>query len=227
MVIQDWVSVVVGSLQNLWVGAVGVLGNVIGALLVLLVGLIVASGLAALVERVVNLLKLDSLLKNLGLQEYFDRAGLALNSGRFFGRLVYWFLVVVFLLAATDILGFFTLSNFLREVLLYIPNVLVAVLIMLAAVVIGGFLRNLVRASVKSAKLHAPMFLGTLTWWAVVIFGFFAALSQLGIAVAIINSLVTGFVAMLALAGGIAFGLGGKEYAATLIKRFREHTEEK
>lgn len=225
MVIQDWLSVIVGSLQNLWVGAIGVLGNIIGALIVLIVGLIVASGLGTLVERAVGLLKLDKLLVSLGLEEYFERAGLAVNSGRFLGRLVYWFLVVVFLLAATDILGFFTLSNFLREVLLYVPNVIVAVLIMLAAVVVGNFLRNLVKASVKSAKLHAASFLSTLTWWAVVIFGFFAALSQLGIAVSIINSLVTGFVAMLALAGGIAFGLGGKEYAAHLINKLREHTE--
>ncbi|KKU94306.1 MAG: Conserved TM helix repeat-containing protein [Candidatus Jorgensenbacteria bacterium GW2011_GWA1_48_13] len=225
MVIQDWLSVVVGSLQNLWVGAIGVLGSIVGALIVLIVGLIVASGLGALVERVVGLLKVDKLLSNLGVHEYFERAGLNMNSGRFVGRLVYWFLVVVFLLAATDILGFYTLSNFLREVLLYIPNVIVAVLIMLAAVVVANFMRNLVRASVKSARLHAAHFLSSLTWWAVVLFGFFAALSQLGIAVSIINSLVTGFVAMLALAGGIAFGLGGKDYAEGLVNRLREHTE--
>jgi len=225
MVIQDWLSVVVGSLQNLWVGAIGVLGSIVGALIVLIVGLIVASGLGALVERVVGLLKVDKLLSNLGVHEYFERAGLNMNSGRFVGRLVYWFLVVVFLLAATDILGFYTLSNFLREVLLYIPNVIVAVLIMLAAVVGANFMRNLVRASVKSARLHAAHFLSSLTWWAVVLFGFFAALSQLGIAVSIINSLVTGFVAMLALAGGIAFGLGGKDYAEGLVNRLREHTE--
>lgn len=225
MVIQDWLSVIVGSLQNLWVGAIGVLGNIIGALIVLIVGLIVASGLGALVERVVGLLKVDKLLHSLGVQEYFERAGLNMNSGRFVGRLVYWFLVVVFLLAATDILGFYTLSNFLREVLLYIPNVIVAVLIMLAAVVVANFMRNLVRASVKSARLHAAHFLGSLTWWAVVLFGFFASLAQLGIAVSIVNSIVTGFVAMLALAGGIAFGLGGKDYAEGLVNRLREHTE--
>jgi hypothetical protein len=73
--------------------------------------------------------------------------------------------------------------------------------------------------------LHAAGFLGTLTWWAVVFFGFFAALSQLGVAVALINSLVTGFVAMLALAGGIAFGLGGKDYAAHLLNKLRENVE--
>lgn len=225
MVLQDWTALVVSSLQNLWVGAVGALGNIVGALFVLIVGLIVASGLGSLVERVVSLVKLDKALMRLGLEEFLGRGGLRLNSSRFLGRVVYWFLVVVFLLAATDILRFYSLSNFLREVLLYLPNVFVAVLIMLAAVVVANFLRGLVKASVKSARLHGAGFLGALTWWSVVIFGFFAALSQLGVAVALINSLVTGFVAMLALAGGIAFGLGGKDYASSLLNRFREHVE--
>lgn len=225
MVIQDWTAVVVNSLQQLWVSFVGVLGNVVGALVVLIIGLVVATGLAALVERIVTLVKLDKALVSLGLKEYFDRAGIQINSGKFLGKLVYWFLVVVFLLAATDILGFYSLSNFLREALLYIPNVIVAVLIMLATFVIGNFMRNLVRASVKGAKLHASNFLSSLTWWAVIVFGFLTALSQLGIAVSIINAVITGIVAMLALAGGIAFGIGGKEYASHLIEKFREHIE--
>lgn len=225
MVIQDWTSVVVNSLQQLWVSSIAVLGNIVGALIILIIGLIVATGLSALVERIVNVVKLDKALVSLGLKEYFERAGVQINSGKFFGRLVYWFLVVVFLLAATDILGFYSLSNFLRETLLYIPNVIVAVLIMLATLVIGNFLRNLVKASVKSAQLHSSNLAAAITWWAVVIFGFLTALSQLGVAVAIIQALVTGFVAMLALAGGIAFGLGGKEYAVHLIARFRDHVE--
>lgn len=225
MYIQDWTSLVFGSLQSMWLGAMSVAANILGALIVLIIGLIVASGLAALVERVISMVRLDKALQGLGLQEYFSRAGLNLNSSRFFGRLVYWFLVVVFLLAATDILGFYSLSNFLRETLLYVPNVVVAVLIMLAAVVIGNFLRRLVQASVKSSKLHGANFLGSLTWWSIVVFGFLAALTQIGIAVAIIQALVTGFVAMLALAGGIAFGLGGKEYAASLLSKFRSHVE--
>ena len=225
MVVQDWTAVVVNSLQNLWGGTISVLANVLGALIVLLIGLIVAGGLGALVERVVNLVKLDKALKSLGLEEYFSRAGLKIDSGKFFGKLVYWFLVVVFLLAATDILGFYSLSNFLREALLYVPNVIVAVLIMLATVVIANVLRKLVTASVKGAKLHASNFLSSLTWWAVIIFGLLTALTQIGIAVAIIQSLVTGFVAMIAIAGGIAFGLGGKDYAASLIAKLRERTE--
>lgn len=226
MVIQDWTSVIVGSLQNLWVGAIATLGNIIGALIVLIVGLVIATAIGLLVEKIIGLVKLDKLLGTLGLREFFDRAGMELNSGRFLGKLVYWFFVVVFILAATDILRFYSLSNFLRDALLYIPNVIVAALIMLAAVVIGNFLRRLVRASIKSARLHAPQFMGSLVFWAVVIFGFLASLSQLGIAVAVVNALVTGFVAMLALAGGIAFGLGGKEYASSLISKLKNNLEE-
>jgi hypothetical protein len=225
MVIQDWTALVVNSLQNLWNGAIGVLANLIGALIVLIIGLIVAGGLGALVERVVELVKLDKALVSLGLQEYFERAGLRLNSAKFFGRIFYWFFVIVFLLAATDILGFYSLSNFLKDALLYIPNVIVAVLILLAAVVIANLLRRVINGSVKAAKLHAANFLGTLTWWSIILFGFLTALSQLGIAVAIINSIITGFVAMLAIAGGLAFGLGGKDYAAHLLNKLKDRVE--
>lgn len=225
MLIQSWTDVLVSSLQNLWVQVVGWLPSLVGALVVLAIGLIVASGLASLVERVINALKLDSLLRKVGLEEYTRRANMELNSGHFFGRIVYWFLVLAFLLAASDILGFFALSGFLRDVLLYIPNLVIAVLVMVASLVIASILRDLVRASVMGAKLHAAKFLGSATWWVVVVFGGLTALFQLGVATSIINTAITGFIAMLALAGGLAFGLGGKDYAAHLMKKLQDELE--
>lgn len=225
MVVQNWVDVIAVSLQSAWAGVIGFLPSLIGALIVFVVGLVVASGLGTLVEKVLEALKLDVGLGRIGFGPYFERAGLHLRASRFFGQLVNWFLIIVFLLAASDILKLFALSAFLRDVLFYLPNVAVAVLIMLAAVVVANFARRVVSASVMSARLHAASFLGSLTWWSIVIFGFLAALSQLNVAVSIINSLVTGFIAMLALAGGLAFGLGGKDYAANLVNRLREQVE--
>ena len=141
--------------------------------------------------------------------------------------MAYWFLTIVFILAATDILGLFGISLFLRDVLAYIPSIIIAVLIMLAAFVLANFSKSVVKASVMSARLHASKFLGTLAWWTIVVFGFLAALIQLGIAVTILNTLITGLIAMIALAGGIAFGLGGKDYAAYLLEKLRRETEEK
>lgn len=224
MTVQSWTDIVVNSLWELWAGVMGFLPSLIGAIIVFIIGLIVAAGLGRLVEKIFDALRLDSLLEKLGLAPYFERAGIQLKGARFLGRLIYWFLVIAFLLAAADILGLFTLSAFLREVLLYIPNVVVAALIMLAAVVVGNFLRRLVQGSVMSAKLHASQFLGALSWWALVLFGFFAALIQLGIAPSVVNAIVTGVIAMLALAGGLAFGLGGREFASRLITKLEEHT---
>jgi len=225
MIVQSWTDVVVGSLQNLWYGFSNFVPNLIGAILVLIIGLIVAAGLGALVEKIFESLRLDKFLEKLGVKPFFERAGLRLRAAFFLGRLIYWFVVIAFLLAVSDSLGLYALSGFLSAILAYIPNVIAAVLIMLAALVLANFLRRIVTASVLSAKLHSAKFLGTLTWWAVVVFGFLTALEQLNIAATIIQTLVTGFIAMLALAGGLAFGLGGKDYANHLLNRLRDHTE--
>jgi Mechanosensitive ion channel, conserved TM helix len=225
MLVQSWTNLVAVSLQNVWLQFAGFIPNLIGAIIILIIGLIVAAGLGTLVEKIFEGLRLDRFLEKLGLKPYFDRAGLRLKGSYFLGRLVYWFIVIAFLLAASDTLQIYAFSNFLSMVLAYLPNVVAAVLIMLAAVVLANFIRRIVTASVMSAKLHAAHFLGTLTWWAIVVFGFLTALAQLQVAVTIIQTLVTGFIAMLALAGGLAFGLGGREYAAHLLERLRDRTE--
>ena len=225
MLIQSWTDVLISSLQNLWIQVLSWLPSFAGALVMFVAGLIVAAGLGSLTERVIGALKLDALLRKLGLEEYLRRAGLELNSGHFLGQLVYWFMLLAFLLAASDILGFFALSSFLRDILLYLPNLAIAVLIMFAALVAANLTSHVVRASVLSARLHAVKFLGSASWWTIMVFGGLAALIQLGIAVAIINTLITGLIAMLALAGGLAFGLGGKDYAAELLKRLQDELE--
>jgi hypothetical protein len=206
-------------------GVVGFLPNILGALIVFVIGLVVAAGLSALVERIFEAVRLDAFLAKLGLGPYFERAGLRLRGARFLGQLVNWFLVIAFLVASSDILGLWAFSQFLSDVLLYIPNVVVAVLIMLAAVALGNLAKHVVVASVLSAKLHAAHFLGTLSWWAVVVFGLLTALQKLQIELPILQSLIMGFIAMLALAGGLAFGLGGKDYAAHLLEKLRDNTE--
>jgi hypothetical protein len=226
MVVQNWADVVAGTLQSLWFGIVSFLPNILGALVIFTLGLAAAASLGALVEKILDTLKLDQFLEKLGLKPHVERAGFHLHASRFFGQIVNWALVIAFLLAASDILGLSEFSSFLREAVLgYIPNIIKAVLIMLATVVLANFLKRLISGAVKSAKLHGANFLGTLTYWSIVVFGFLTVLVQLNVAPVVINSLLTGFIAMLALAGGLAFGLGGKGYAEHLMNKLREHTE--
>ncbi|MEK7611856.1 MAG: hypothetical protein AAB407_00715 [Patescibacteria group bacterium] len=222
MSVQFWVDTLARSLQELWIRVGGFLPELIGALIVLIIGLIVAAGLEKLVERLVYYLKIDSLLRQFGVEAFMARANMRLNAGHFFGQLVYWFFILVFVLAASDILGFGSLSSFLTDVLNYIPKVLVAALILLATIIVANFLRGLIRASMLGAKMHSAKALGTIAWWGVVVFGFLTALVELGVAVQIINTLITGLVAMLALAGGLAFGLGGKDHAHQWLSRVKE-----
>jgi hypothetical protein len=222
MVIQTWINTLAGALQQTWMRMLSFLPALIGAIVVLIVGAIVSSGLEKLVERIVYHLRIDTLLRQLGVESYLERGGVRLDAGVFLGRVVYWFFIIVFFLAASDILGFTSVSAFLTDVLNYIPNVLVASLILVASLVAAHFVRGLVRSSVMSANLHAGKALGTIAWWGVAVFGFLTALVQLGVAVTVINTLITGLVAMLALAGGLAFGLGGREHAASWLSKMRD-----
>lgn len=222
MTIQNLVDTLARALQDLWAQVIGFLPNLVGAIIILIIGAIVATGLEKLVERIIYYLKLDALLRQLGVETYLERGNVKLNAGHFFGQIVYWFFMLVFFLAASDILHFTALSGFIKDVLNYIPNVIVAALILLAALVVAHFLRGLIRTSIMGARLHSAKTLGAIAWWGVVIFGFLTALTQLGVAVQIINTLITGLVAMLALAGGLAFGLGGKDHASQWLSRLRD-----
>ncbi|MEK7187287.1 MAG: hypothetical protein AAB691_00375 [Patescibacteria group bacterium] len=224
---QYFAQLLATSFTNVWGLFLGLTFALLGTLVVLLVGLFVAAGLGKLIEKIFDAVRIDEVFENAGLKPYFERANMRIRIAYFLGRVVYWFVIVAFLLVISDFLELDSFSSFLRDVLSYIPNVVAAVLIMLAAVVIGNFLRGTVRASVMGARMHSAQFLGALTWWAIVIFGFFTALLQLRVAETVVNALITGFIAMLALAGGLAFGLGGKDYANHLLNKLREETESK
>src|SRR5579859_4382137 len=99
MVVQNWTNVVITSLQGLWVSVVNYLPRLIGALVILIVGLLIAAGLGKLVEKIFEAIKLDAFLARIGVGTYVERAGLRLRVSHFLGKLVYWFLVVAFLLA--------------------------------------------------------------------------------------------------------------------------------
>ncbi|OGY57379.1 MAG: hypothetical protein A3D47_01570 [Candidatus Colwellbacteria bacterium RIFCSPHIGHO2_02_FULL_43_15] len=225
MIIQNWADLLYFSFQQVWGQFIGFVPSLVGALIVLIVGLIFASVLASLLEKVVGTLKVDKALSRAGIGEYVERAGLDLNTGKFLGQVLYWLVVIIVIMTISNFLGLNDLSFFLFNALSYVGHVIVGVAIMLATVILANFLRRVVKASVMSAKLHAAGFLSTLAWWSVIVFGLVIALDQIGVNTIIIQTVITGIIAMFAIAGGIAFGLGGKDYASNLIQKFRDNVE--
>ena len=220
MVLQTWGDVIVASLQQVWVSVTGFLPLLIGALIVFIIGWIIAIALGKLVEQVVRAMRVDALLSKLDFEKALERAGWKLNSGSFVGALVKWFLIVVFLLAAANILGLTEVSDFLRDVLLYIPNVVVAALILIIAALVADLVEKLTRGAVEAAGYRGAL-VGVVARWSIWIFAFVAVLMQLGIATTLVQTLVTGFVAAIALSLGLAFGLGGKDAAADFLAKVR------
>ena len=213
MIVQTWTDVIVASLQNLWDGFVGFVPSLIGALVVFFVGWIIAVALGRLVTRVLNAIQVDKIFDQLGVMKAVHKAGLEWEFSAFIGWIVKWFLLIAFFLAAADILGLDEVAAFLTSVLAYIPNIFVAALILVIAALVSDFLEKVINASIKATEFSAPKVVGVMIRWAIWIFAFLAVFNQLGIATNLINTFFMGFVALLAIAGGLAFGLGGQGVA--------------
>lgn len=211
------------SFQTLGSGFAGFLLELVAALVIIIAGWVVGAVLGRVVSQIIKSLKLDNVLKGAGAEEVLARAGFQLNSGAFLGGLVKWFVIVTFLVAAFDILGLEQVNVFLREVVLgYLPQVIAAVLILLIGAVLSDSMQKIVTGSAKAADIEAANLLGAVTRWAIWLFAILIALSHLGIAPQFMFTLFTGIVAMLALAGGLAFGLGGKNAAERYIDKIKK-----
>lgn len=196
--------------------------NLLVAIIIFVIGWLVGAGLGRLVAQVIASIKVDQALRSAGVEKVVERAGFKLNSGKFLGELVKWFFIIVFLVASLDVLGLTDVTAFLRGVVLtYIPQVIVAVLILLVAAVIAEAADRVVAGSARAAGLKAAGLLGTLARWAIWVFAILAALDRLGIS-PLVQTLFTGVVVALALAFGLAFGLGGQQAASRYIERVRD-----
>jgi hypothetical protein len=219
-------DIVRNSLLTLWGGVAMFLPQFIAAVVVFLVGWLIAELLGKLAYHIVKILHVDNALSKVGFRQAWERSGFRLNTPMLFYELVKWFFVVVFLMAATNILGLVQVSEFLRTVVFYLPNVIVAAVILLIGILVAKFSEGLVRASVKAAGLMSANFLGAVTKWAVVVFSLLIALAQLQVAGDIIKIVITGLIAAGALAMGLAFGLGGVKHAEQMIGDLRKRIEE-
>lgn len=219
MIFQTWGDVVVASLQQAWSAVFSFVPLFLSAIIVFIIGWIVAVALGKLVEQVIRALRVDSFFAKLDFEKTLERAGMRLNTGAFIGGLVRWFIIVVALLAASNILMLTQVTDFLTQVLFYLPNVVVAALILIIAALVADTVERLVRGSVEATGLRGGALAGVVTRWAVWVFALIAALLQLGVATVLLQTVITGVIAMFALAFGLAFGLGGKDTASAVIDK--------
>jgi len=226
MLLQTWGEVLAQSFQRIGAETILFLPALVWSLIIFIAGWIFGSFAGALVSHVVKSLRIDRALDHVGVNELVAHAGYKFSAGGFLGGLVKWFIVIVFLVAALNILHLDTVNQFLIDfVISYLPKVIVAVLVLLFGSILADVSGHVVAGSARAANISSAHLASSIARWAIWIFAILIALVQLGIGVAFIQTLFTGIVAAMALALGLAFGLGGRDAAADYIRKVRKDIE--
>lgn len=205
------------SLNRSFLAAVSSVPNLIAGIVIILIGIILGSIVKRILIEIFNALKIDSYLKKYGVPE----ARKEFSWTNLLAEIVRWFVIILFLVPTADVWGLPQIVTVLNTFLLYLPNVFVAAIIGLVGFVIARLVHDIVLASTRELSVDASQAIASFTKWAIIVFVLLAILTQLGVAARLVEILFTGFVAMVALAGGIAFGLGGQETARSILEGLR------
>jgi len=225
MVVQTWSDIVTEVLQTIWDRIIAFLPDLLGALVILIIGWVIADLIAWAIDRVLRLLRLPDLFKTAKVEELVKRTGSQLDTTGLLAALVKWILLLVTFIAAADVLELDTIQEFLDRVLGYLPNVIAAAAILLIGAIFAHFMAAVVKGAVSAAKLKFMELVGNTTKYAILVFAFLAALNELGIAETFLQTLFMGFVAFLAIAGGLSFGLGGQKVASEWLEKLKREFE--
>jgi len=221
--ITDLGTAIVTGIAAAFAAFFSALPSVIGALLILVIGWIIAGWIGGLLARGLRIIRFDQLADRAGVTTFLDRAGIHADPAGVLGGVVKWYVRLVFVLLAANAVGLTAVSTIVNQILGFIPNLLVAVLILAGFAWLAGLTRGLVHAALGQSSLPNGEAIANIAYVTVFAFGIVAAADQLGVASTLINTLFAGVVAAFALAFGLAFGLGGREEAAQIWRDWRGH----
>jgi hypothetical protein len=216
--VTDFGQAVMGSLALALAMFVGFIPKLIGALLILLVGWLIARLAYGLVVRGLRLVHFNQIADRAEIDQFLASAGVRVDPATVVATLAYWFLLLIFVGAAFNAFGLPQVTDMVNRILAYIPNVVVAVVVLLLGALAANFVGNLVRGAASTSHLGDPDLIAALARGAVLVFASLIALDQLQIAPAIVNTLWMALIGMFALAGALAFGLGGRDVARRMLE---------
>ncbi len=218
--IVDWGETTTEAVTDSLSKVINYLPNLIAALIVILIGVFVAWALETVVVRVLRLIKIKPYTEKAGLSKVFPGK---VDFVQIVGDLVKWIVIIAFLLPALNILGLDQVADLLQRVVAYIPNVIVAVAIVMIGAIVADLVAQVVEGTANTIGVSTAKVLADVAKYTIIVFVLLAALYQLGIAQILIDRLFTAIVGMVAIAGGLAFGLGGQDIAKDMINRLRKN----
>lgn len=200
---------------------VSFLPQVIIAVIIFALGWVFGTVLGQAVSHLISVLRIDKALHQIGFDKLSERAGVRVSVAGFFGTTIKWLVIVAFTIAATEILGLSQVTQLLRDILVYIPQVIIAAAILVISMLLGDFVSRIVSHSVKATGMNGDFAAQVSKWAIIIVGGVFPALTQLRIAQGLVEVLFTGVVFAVSLALGLSFGLGGRDAAARAIEKMK------
>ena len=200
-------------------GVVGFLPRLVTALIILIIGYIIAKIVKAALVRVLRAVKFNDVADKVGINSTLSKAGLKSDASGWMGKLGYWVVMFTTLILFFNNLGLSEVSSLLEQVVAYIPKIIVGCLLLIVGMFGANFLKDLSMSALKAGNFSSPNLVGNIVYGAVMFLTVSIVLSQLGIGGDIVNTLVTSVLGGLSIAAAIAFGLGGKDWAAKQINK--------
>lgn len=223
--INSWYFITKDVLIRFWQGFLNFIPRLIGSTIVFIIGWFVSVWIGKLTAEILKRLMFDKIFESKGWKDALSKADIDISPSEFIGAIVKWVLIIVSLLAAVDILGWYQFSIVLGKIVAYLPNVIAAALIFVVTVILADIIAKIVKAGVKGMNISYARLTGEAAKWIIWIFGIFAILVQLGIASSLLLILFRGLVYFFVIAGGLAFGLGGKDVAARILEDLKNRLD--
>ncbi len=197
--------------------------DLIGAILVFSIGWFFAVGVGKLISGTLTKLKFNTFFESESWMKTMEKADIELDISQFIGSIVRWILILVFMWWSIDILGFTQFADLMEKIVGYLPSVIQAFLIFIVAVVAADFLPKIIVATAQKSDFSHPQLTGVIGKRLIWIFAAYLILIELGIAKESLETLFKGLVYMVTIAGGLAFGLGGQDFAKELIAKMKNN----
>ena len=216
---MEQIDIFVASLTSFWTQLASFIPQLLGAILALVLGWILAKLARSGVMRLMTLLKFDRATEKSGLEAFMKHADLDLSLASVIGNLVYWLIILVMIVTVANSLGLHMVADLFNKVVLYIPNVIVAILVLVFGTILARFINRLVFAWLNNMEFDGALTVSTFSEYAMMVFVFFIAMEQLQIATELLTAAFIIAFGAVGLAFAIAFGLGARDWASRVVER--------
>jgi hypothetical protein len=216
----------VASFRDAFSMILSAIPRILGFIVIVAIGWFVSTLLARAVLGLLRAIRFDELMQKSGLADFMNKMGTGVDPAGIVAGLVKWLVRIVVLLVAFDTLGLPAVSDVMRQFLLWLPNLVVAMVVLFIGGIAARALGNIVRGATAEGGFRNPETLSNVARTAVWAFAIVVAVNQLGIATNLINTIFTGLIGALALAAGLAFGLGGRDLASRTLEDWYDRAQE-